>query len=386
MFPKEIVEIIQKYQNPNSIEIIDNCIESIITELSQINNNITEQLYFLMDKRKIDVAEEKLLKDSQTLRNFIIKMSVINEENLLQESTPNKDKIHNNEQLDEPQNNIIEASLSNNVIVNVVKNMLCPNCNVNIKSHMIHYMCNGVESGIWWYKCPKCNKLYCIESEIKDFDFSKTNIILNWLLDDFDNFKEIHTTDTIVLSTLRYCNYKEHKVKDVIANIPIYNETGEIDFITMNISYCCECNKYIMLKYDYKLISGIIACKVIDYTTINDDTTKDNIEESQHESILYKYGYNVKSKNAIPDKQRHIILASVVESNILTREQICSHLDMLIERGSKIEKWKNATQKWKQDREYVKKYNVSHLPQILLNRVILKYQTNQTEVNTNEKP
>lgn len=65
-----------------------------------------------------------------------------------------------------------------------------------------------------------------------------------------------------------------------------------------------------------------------------------------------------------------MILASVVESNILTREQICSHLDTLIERGRKIEKWQLATQKWNQDRQYIKTYNTKSLPKVLVNSVI----------------
>lgn len=68
-----------------------------------------------------------------------------------------------------------------------------------------------------------------------------------------------------------------------------------------------------------------------------------------------------------------IILAAVVESGILTREQICSHLDTLIERRSKIEKWELATQKWKQDRHFVKKYNIKSLPAILTSKIILRY-------------
>lgn len=381
MFPKEIVEIIQKYQTLNcSIKNINDHIESILSELSEINNNITEQLYFMMDKKNIDSSEESLLKDSQSLRNFMVTIAPIDDVAI--STTNGLTKEFPSSSTEATLNN---EDMSNNqkdkVIVNVIKNMVCPHCKVRINSYMIHYICNGTESGIWWYRCPKCNKLYCIESELKDFDFSKTNIVLNWMFDDSDNFKEIHSNDTIILSTLRYCNYKEHAIKDVLANIPIFNESGKVDFITRNISYCPECDKYIMLKYDYKLISGIIACKVIDNTTNKNTELKDDIEISQHESLLYKYGYNVKSKNAIPDKQRHIILASLVESNILTREQICSHLDTLIERGDKIEKWENATQKWKQDREYVKKYNTSNLPKILIDKVILKYQVKQQEVS-----
>ena len=68
-----------------------------------------------------------------------------------------------------------------------------------------------------------------------------------------------------------------------------------------------------------------------------------------------------------------MILASVIESGILTRDQICSHLDTLIERGNKIEKWEMATNKWKQDRHFVKSYNASNLPKVLFDKVIVKY-------------
>lgn len=62
------------------------------------------------------------------------------------------------------------------------------------------------------------------------------------------------------------------------------------------------------------------------------------------------------SKDGLSNKQRHMIMiiVTVIESNILTTGQIYSRLDTLIEHGSKIEKWELATQKWKQDREYVK--------------------------------
>lgn len=128
-----------------------------------------------------------------------------------------------------------------------------------------------------------------------------------------------------------------------------------------------------MLKNDFKQIEGIIACKVIDQTVIHTKNDGDDIEIKQYESVLYQYGYNVKTKDNLSDKQRHLILAAVVESSILTREQICSHLDTLIERGEKIKKWELATQKWKQDRHFVKKNNVKSLPTVLMDKIVLKY-------------
>lgn len=371
MFPKEIIEIIQKYQNTNTLQSINDHIDSIRRELSDVNNNITEQLYMLMDRKDIDSQESELLEASQELRIFMSTISTIDIEK------DNCKLISAESEIQKSEDATCEQNLEEKPMVYVAQNMMCRECKVGLTSHMIHYKNNDILSGIWWYKCPKCNKLYCIDSEIKEFDFSQTNIVLNFDLSESSFLKEINMADTIVLSTLRHCTYQEHEMEDVIANIPIYNENGNVEFITVNITYCYACKKYIMLKSDYKLISGVIACQVVDNTVIRNGSCEDSIEASQHESILYKYGYNVKTKENLSDKQRHIILASVVESNVLTRDQICSHLDTLIDRGSKIDKWKTATQKWKQDRQYIKNYNTNNLPQILLDKVILKYSINK---------
>ena len=115
-------------------------------------------------------------------------------------------------------------------------------------------------------------------------------------------------------------------------------------------------------------------CEVIDKTyTINN--SDDDTEIDQHESLLYRYGYNVKTSVNLSTKQRHIILASLVESGIMTRNQISDHLTMLINRGEKIDSWKDATDKWKQDRYYVQDYKTYNLPSVIADRILLKYKT-----------
>lgn len=211
-------------------------------------------------------------------------------------------------------------------------------------------------------------------SDMVEYGETINDISVNVIPDDkflVDN--QLIFKDVIVLSNLISCTIKEHSLKDMFVKVPIFNVNGNINFVNINISYCNQCKKYIMLKNDFKQIEGVVACQVIDQTTTKNKSDIDDIELKEKESILYQYGYNVRTKDNLSSKQRHLILASVVESNILTREQICSHLDTLIERGEKIDNWKLATQKWKQDRYYIKKYNTNNLPNILLDKIILKY-------------
>lgn len=67
----------------------------------------------------------------------------------------------------------------------------------------------------------------------------------------------------------------------------------------------------------------------------------------------------------IPDKQRLLILALVIESNLMTKHEVMSHLSILIDQGSKIEKWESAVYKWKSDRQYVSEYKKGLLSQII---------------------
>lgn len=371
MISKELIEILQKYQEENAITIseINNHIKGITSKLKLIKSNLAQQIALLANDDNVDNNIDELVNDSKVLRNYISSIQVIplNKESfeydqisLFDKESPEYDQI----------------SLFDKIYVYIIDDNICPECGISVIDHEIQYMYKDISKSVIWHRYPIYNKLFCFDYELEDFNVKDTNISINYT---YYMHRKLTFQDAIVLSNLISCTYKEHKLSDVTAEVPVFMEDGSIEFKNINISYCQQCNKYIMLKTDFKNFEGVVACKVIDQTTPQNSSTDDEIEIKQKESILYQYGYNVKTKEGLSGKQRHMILAAVIESNILTRGQICSLLDTLIERGSKIKKWELATQKWKQDREYVKNYNIKNLPRILLEEIILKYsrQTNQ---------
>lgn len=168
------------------------------------------------------------------------------------------------------------------------------------------------------------------------------------------NIKELGIYDVIVLSSILKCSSSEHKIQDVNVFVPVLDDAGDIRYISVLASYCYDCNQYTILKDTFKQLDGIILCQVIDKTSSYDkqDLEDDDIDIEQKQSILYKYGYNVKTQANLSRKQRQIILATVIESGIMTRIQVIDHLTILISRGAKIQSWKFATQKWKEDKYY----------------------------------
>lgn len=186
--------------------------------------------------------------------------------------------------------------------------------------------------------------------------------------------KKLDIYNVIILSNTLKCSFSNHNTMDVKVCIPVLYSTGDIHYISVLASYCATCNRYTILKDTFKRITGVIMCEVVDNTlTIINPNTDDDIDIKQKESLLYRYGYNVKSKLNLSLEQRHIILSSLVEADIFNRRQIIDHLSVLIERGSKIPKWKEATDKWKCDKSFIEKYKADELPDVIFEKIILKY-------------
>lgn len=179
--------------------------------------------------------------------------------------------------------------------------------------------------------------------------------------------------DVVVLSNTLNCNLN-HDVYDITVTLPVLDENGDINNITVLASYCKDCDRYTITKDVFNNINGVLMCQVIDKTYVSNSENDNDIEIYQHESILYRYGYNVKSSTNLSTKQRHIILASLVESCIMTRSQIIDHLTVLINRGEKIDSWKQAVNKWKQDRYYTGSYKRENLPNVIADKILLKYK------------
>lgn len=190
---------------------------------------------------------------------------------------------------------------------------------------------------------------------LKIIDFNN-NCSENKVIEDKpENIVQLSLHDIIVLGNTLKCDVN-HKIYDVNVILPILEKNGTVTSIKVLASYCENCNRYTINKEVFNNIDGVVLCEVINNTAIVAETGNDAmIELVQHASTLYRYGYNVKSNNNLTTKQRHIIIASLVESGILTRNQVIDHLTTLINRGEQITSWKDATEKWKQDRYFTSK-------------------------------
>lgn len=359
MLPEEIIEIIQKYQNdiPDEISSINTLIDEMLCQLKSISKRISSKLYMLINNESINDEEDNILQDSKIMRKYINSIEFL------------PGKFKDDRQADNG-SSTFAPEFDFNVYPYLISELFCPFDLTELKPCTIHYqenVNNKIENKtIQGYKCFECNKIFLMDDEISEVSFDNTNINIIK-----NKIPQIDIYSVVVLSNTLKCS-SNHKTKDILAKIPCVTNEGDIKYHEINASYCFDCKRFSVLKNDFNSIKDIAICKVIDETT-EYESSDSEMDIEQKKSVLYSYGYNVQSQINLSEKQRHIILASVIEANILNRRKIIDHITTLIERGSKRPNWKDATDKWKEDREFVQNYKLEDLPSVIFDKIILRY-------------
>lgn len=373
MFPKEIIRILEEHKGENNKELneINKNIEFIKSNLKSILDNLFEQLSQIAHSDTID-GEDELWKDIKILRNYINSIELLNvstiETTCIQEESENISSE--------------QPTMPKPVKLYLCENKVCPIChNLMQETHTYYSVYNGesIENNtLNSYRCNICHKFFVCDYVIGEIDINKTNLIV--ARDYYTKIPEVDVRQLIVLKNTLYCS-SQHNTHDLIAKIPVLNEEGELHYIDIPASYCSDCCRFTILKEEFDKIKDIVICKIIDetisYNDSFDKTQENDFVYGQNKSLLYQYGYNVQTKKNLSKIQRQRILAILIESGIMTKREIIDHIATLIERGSKIESWNAATQKWFEDKCYVADYKSNSLPKYIIDSVILKYRKSE---------
>ena len=184
--------------------------------------------------------------------------------------------------------------------------------------------------------------------------------------------REISAVDVIVLSTSKRCTDLNHTIIDYIGVLPVMNN-NQYKNLEINIGYCKQCDKYIMLISDYIKISGSPICEVRDQTTGRVYNKMHNIYGmNSAESVLHQYGYNVRAGNGLSSMDRQQILLKVMDNGVLSKNQIISHLEYCINMASGRLNMDSAIRKWSMDLDFVRCYNPK-AKHVAINSITLKY-------------
>lgn len=176
---------------------------------------------------------------------------------------------------------------------------------------------------------------------------------------------QIGFKDFIIKCSAFKCMHGSHRIQNIVGVLNIIDEQGIIRETTIPAGYCAECNIFFVLESIYRDLSakGIIMCRISDdmYSIKNDYFYGGKIAK---ESILMQYGYNVSKSDNLSSKSRHTILALIIDNNILSKSEIISYLDFFINQRVSMNNMKCAISKWREDREFVKKYKNDNYLQV----------------------
>lgn len=193
---------------------------------------------------------------------------------------------------------------------------------------------------------------------------------------------DIDAHDFIVrsFSTVFRCRNKGHVLKDVRATFKTITKKGIIATIEIPAGYCPQCNMYFILESTYHRIKqcGIPICRMIDekkYIT-NGIYNSANYSNFAQESVLMQFGYTVSQVEDLQMIQRRALLATIVDYNVLTKNEVVSYLDYFIKYRKNQKnpdgslKYGLAIDKWKNDREFISKYKIGTYTEVAMKRII----------------
>lgn len=313
MLPKNIISILQKYQNEVAEEIssINLATDKIKYELTSISSVLMDELclYAKNTGIKNKNKEIELLKDSQELREFaesIMPMIFISNEE-------NNDSCNKQDEL---------RDFDETVYIYVIANEICPVCNINLTEHNIRYSQKEnnqiIHKILRGYKCPKCGKLFVLDSQLDKFILVNTNIKIH---DTY--YHKIAFHDVVVIFNINKCSAHNHQIEDLMCDLPVILPSGEIEYTKVPIIHCVSCKRYVMLKSTYDNLKGVPICVINDESKQSNQFTENDFPHSDKpNSKLYQYGYNVNCIDKLTTEQRHTILLTQLLTHNLTKGEI----------------------------------------------------------------
>ena len=177
----------------------------------------------------------------------------------------------------------------------------------------------------------------------------------------------------IVISYNRRCIHQEHAVEDVIAGVRIVTPDGRIITCPIEAGYCRICEEYYILKRDFLKAKkeGILLCPVEDRTSAC-STAQGHAALPSGESRIHRYGYNVKKENGYTDRQRQIVLANILENTDIPKYVVKAVIGRCIRQHQGQKNFAGAVARWSKDLEFVENYRMGDIPEVIVERIILR--------------
>ena len=183
--------------------------------------------------------------------------------------------------------------------------------------------------------------------------------------------KDLAWDDKKTLFVYRGNNYCLREGHDIISATAILKGRNN-PHIELDVDYCMKCHKFFinMIEYDlckerYRYLLGRI---LFDKTSSKRGTNNG----FSLESPLMLRGYNVNEQNGLTEKERHFIIADILDYGDMTKADIKDYLNRFVAFNGSKEGNEKARQKWKCDLEFTKEYRKKEQPKVTIIKIARK--------------
>ena len=132
--------------------------------------------------------------------------------------------------------------------------------------------------------------------------------------------------------------------------------------VEVNVNYCPQCRKYFIGAGEYQRYRNLLGPVVGNFKFVG-FPKGDGFESLAAESPLMLCGYNVREgrngEEALTPSERHTILAAIIEFGILSKPVVINYLNSFISRNRNNPRMWLAVDKWEDDLEWVRQYNMN---------------------------
>lgn len=151
------------------------------------------------------------------------------------------------------------------------------------------------------------------------------------------------------------CEKRHHEITTVTGLIP----TGDHKLAKLtDVNYCRQCGIYFLSLDEYKHFQdkyGLLLGNIQPYEAYSGGIGFANWAPM---SVMKLYGYNVSKAEGLTVMQRHSILSKLIDNKIMSKGAIIDHLNRMIRFQGRRENMEDALEKWYDDLEWVREYEV----------------------------
>ena len=164
-----------------------------------------------------------------------------------------------------------------------------------------------------------------------------------------------------IVENILYINQRIHNHQ--IRGKCVVSVTGVVrkidgSMLKINVEYCVVCGKYFIEEQQYNRYMELYGILLGNFVYFNGFNFRYAPLNNAH-SLLNLCGYNVSQKDNLSVQTRQKILRYVMEMNLMSKEDIISHLCYYINLNRNQLSKKIAVKKWKDDLDFVNTFRMN---------------------------